>query len=76
MGTTWSFGARASCDWAERQTTWARPGLVQAPAPSRCHGSFDKIQMIGEQHPSPGVEQHLLSGRAAALGQSQFSFGF
>jgi hypothetical protein len=48
---------------------------MQALTPSRSHGNFDKIQMIGEQHPCPGIDQHLLSVRAAAFGQSQFSFG-
>jgi len=48
---------------------------MQAATPSRCHGNLDQIQMIGEQHPCPGIDQHLLSGRATAFGQSQFGFG-
>jgi len=31
---------------------------MQAPTPCRYHGNLDKIQVIGEQHPSLGIDQH------------------
>jgi hypothetical protein len=48
---------------------------MEAPVPMRSQGSVDKVQTIGQQHPCLGIDQPLLPGRAASIGQSKISFG-
>jgi hypothetical protein len=49
---------------------------MEAPAPSRCHGCFDKIQMIGQYYPSLGVDQHLLPSRATRSARAKLVSAF
>ena len=48
---------------------------MQASDPIRRQGGFDKVQMIGQQHPCLGIDQPLLPSGTAAFGQRQIGFG-